>query len=99
MRDGRRLTLLTEGHLVKLGCATGDPSFVMSCSFTNRTLAKILLFNSQNAKFTSKCPECAKPASKLEVGVTPYLRSLVKELLAFISPYRNLFISLETTRQ
>ena len=33
--------LLAEGRLVNLGCATGHPSFVMSCSFTNQTLAQI----------------------------------------------------------
>jgi adenosylhomocysteinase len=42
--DGRRITLLAEGRLVNLGCATGHPSFVMSNSFTNQTLAQIELF-------------------------------------------------------
>ena len=47
--DGKRLTLLAEGRLVNLGCATGHPSFVMSASFTNQTLAQIELWNnSQN---------------------------------------------------
>jgi adenosylhomocysteinase len=43
--DGRRIILLAEGRLVNLGCATGHPSFVMSNSFTNQTLAQIELFN------------------------------------------------------
>jgi adenosylhomocysteinase len=43
--DGKRLTLLAKGRLVNLGCATGHPSFVMSCSFTNQVLAQIALFN------------------------------------------------------
>lgn len=38
---GRRIILLAEGRLVNLGCATGHPSFVMSASFTNQTLAQI----------------------------------------------------------
>ena len=42
--DGKRLTLLAEGRLVNLGCATGHPSFVMSASFTNQVLAQIELF-------------------------------------------------------
>ena len=47
--DGKRLILLAEGRLVNLGCATGHPSFVMSASFTNQTLAQIELWNnSQN---------------------------------------------------
>ena len=43
--DGKRLILLAEGRLVNLGCATGHPSFVMSNSFTNQTLAQIELWN------------------------------------------------------
>jgi len=39
--DGTRITLLAEGRLVNLGCATGHPSFVMSNSFTNQTLAQL----------------------------------------------------------
>ena len=42
--DGKRITLLAKGRLVNLGCATGHPSFVMSNSFTNQTLAQIELF-------------------------------------------------------
>jgi adenosylhomocysteinase len=42
--DGKRLTLLAKGRLVNLGCATGHPSFVMSCSFTNQVLAQIALW-------------------------------------------------------
>ena len=40
-KDGHSIFLLAEGRLVNLGCATGHPSFVMSCSFTNQTLAQI----------------------------------------------------------
>src|SRR3990167_2553051 len=43
--DGKRITLLAEGRLVNLGCATGHPSFVMSNSFTNQVLAQIELWN------------------------------------------------------
>ena len=43
--DGHSIVLLAEGRLVNLGCATGHPSFVMSNSFTNQTLAQIELFN------------------------------------------------------
>ncbi len=42
--DGKRIILLAEGRLVNLGCATGHPSFVMSNSFTNQTLAQIELW-------------------------------------------------------
>ncbi len=43
--DGKRIILLSEGRLVNLGNATGHPSFVMSASFTNQTLAQIALFS------------------------------------------------------
>ena len=42
--SGRSIFLLAEGRLVNLGCATGHPSFVMSNSFTNQTLAQIELW-------------------------------------------------------
>jgi len=47
--DGKEIILLAEGRLVNLGCATGHPSFVMSNSFTNQTLAQLELWtNSSN---------------------------------------------------
>ncbi|HZL58864.1 MAG TPA: adenosylhomocysteinase [Stellaceae bacterium] len=45
--DGKRILLLAEGRLVNLGCGTGHPSFVMSASFTNQTLAQIELWTNQ----------------------------------------------------
>lgn len=42
--DGKQIIILAKGRLVNLGCATGHPSFVMSASFTNQTLAQIELF-------------------------------------------------------
>jgi adenosylhomocysteinase len=50
-QDGHAVIVLAEGRLVNLGCATGHPSFVMSCSFSNQVIAQIELF--QN---TSKYP-------------------------------------------
>ena len=46
--DGKRIILLAQGRLVNLGCATGHPSFVMSASFTNQTLAQIELFQKRD---------------------------------------------------
>ena len=45
LENGKELIVLAEGRLVNLGCATGHPSFVMSNSFTNQTLAQIELWN------------------------------------------------------
>ena len=42
--DGKKIIVLAKGRLVNLGCATGHPSFVMSCSFTNQVLAQIELW-------------------------------------------------------
>ena len=48
--DGKRITLLARGRLVNLGCATGHPSFVMSNSFTNQTLAQMALWEDKGEK-------------------------------------------------
>jgi len=47
--DGKDIIILAEGRLVNLGCATGHPSFVMSNSFTNQTLAQLELWNNRDA--------------------------------------------------
>ena len=47
--DGKELLILAEGRLVNLGCATGHPSFVMSNSFTNQTLAQLELWTNAEA--------------------------------------------------
>ncbi len=51
--SGKRIILLAEGRLVNLGCATGHPSFVMSASFTNQTLAQIELWKN-HANYENK---------------------------------------------
>lgn len=45
LKNGRQVILLAEGRLVNLGCATGHPSFVMSNSFSNQTIAQLELWN------------------------------------------------------
>ncbi|KAE8538326.1 adenosylhomocysteinase [Cryptococcus gattii VGV] len=49
MKSGRHVILLAEGRLVNLGCGTGHPSFVMSCSFANQVLAQIALWTNPQA--------------------------------------------------
>ena len=51
--DGKEIIVLAEGSLVNLGCATGHPSFVMSNSFTNQTLAQLELWNNSD-KYENK---------------------------------------------
>jgi len=51
--NGKKLIVLAKGRLVNLGCATGHPSFVMSASFSNQTIAQIELFNNAS-KYENK---------------------------------------------
>src|SRR3546814_20467888 len=51
--DGKKIIVLSEGRLVNLGNATGHPSFVMSASFTNQTMAQIELWQN-GAKYETK---------------------------------------------
>ncbi|GBR40644.1 S-adenosyl-L-homocysteine hydrolase [Neoasaia chiangmaiensis NBRC 101099] len=52
--DGKRIILLSEGRLVNLGNATGHPSFVMSASFTNQTLAQLELWTAKPGQYENK---------------------------------------------
>ena len=56
--DGKRITLLAEGRLVNLGCGTGHPSYVMSSSFANQTIAQMELWG-----------EAQKGSNKYPIGV------------------------------
>jgi adenosylhomocysteinase len=55
--DGHSIYLLAEGRLVNLGCATGHPSFVMSNSFTNQTLAQMTLWNDKHEVGVTTLPK------------------------------------------
>ena len=63
--DGHGVIVLAEGRLLNLGCATGHPSFVMSNSFTNQTLAQLELRKAYN--------EAGKDKSKMKYGNKVYL--------------------------
>ena len=62
--DGKSIYLLAEGRLINLGCATGHPSFVMSNSFTNQTIAQIDIRNNRDR----------------EIGVTRLSKELDEEV-------------------
>merc|ERR1712010_349403 len=51
--DGHGVIVLASGRLLNLGCATGHPSFVMSCSFTNQVLAQLDLLKATEKKYTN----------------------------------------------
>ncbi|MCW8943869.1 MAG: adenosylhomocysteinase [Sedimenticola sp.] len=87
--DGKRIILLAEGRLVNLGCATGHPSFVMSNSFTNQTLAQMEIWNStgeyENKVYTlpKKLDEEVARLHLLKIGVK--LTTLTQEQADYIS--------------
>ena len=66
--DGHNIIMLAEGRLVNLGCATGHPSFVMSCSFSNQMLAQIDLW--ENRK--NRTPSLRKLSKKLDEEVARF---------------------------
>jgi adenosylhomocysteinase len=71
MPNGKEIILLAEGRLVNLGCATGHPSFVMSCSFSNQTLAQIELWNKRNDRkiaLTKLSKQLDEKVARLHVG-------------------------------
>ena len=58
-KDGHAIILLAEGRLMNLGCATGHPSFVMSCSFTNQVMAQLELWENKD-KYLNKVYKLSK---------------------------------------
>lgn len=67
--DGHSIILLSEGRLVNLGNATGHPSFVMSCSFTNQVLAQIELWKHEHAKQVFVLPKVLdEEVARLHLG-------------------------------
>ena len=70
--DGKEIILLAKGRLVNLGCATGHPSFVMSCSFTNQVLAQMELFNNyekyEKGKVYTLPKELDEEVARLHLG-------------------------------
>jgi len=96
--DGKEIILLAEGRLVNLGCATGHPSFVMSCSFTNQTLAQIELWNNRNdrtPKLTKLSKALDEKVARLHIGkLGVNLTKLTKQQADYIGvsvdgPYKS----------
>ncbi|NLD39448.1 MAG: adenosylhomocysteinase [Desulfatiglans sp.] len=69
LKSGRSIIILAEGRLVNLGCATGHPSFVMSNSFTNQTLAQIELATKKHEKKVYTLPKTLdEEVARLHLG-------------------------------
>jgi adenosylhomocysteinase len=67
--DGHSVLILAEGRLLNLGCATGHPSFVMSASFTNQTLAQLELHKNA-AKYETRSTCCRRSSTRKWRGCT-----------------------------
>jgi len=96
--DGKEIILLAEGRLVNLGCATGHPSFVMSCSFSNQTMAQIELWNNRNdrkPKLTKLSKVLDEKVARLHIGkLGVKLTKLTKQQADYIGvsvdgPYKS----------
>merc|ERR1719245_892052 len=68
--DGHSVIILAEGRLLNLGCATGHPSFVMSCSFTNQVIAQIDLWENKGSGGASQVqqPSLGQDDDRVAVG-------------------------------
>lgn len=84
--DGHSIILLADGRLVNLGCATGHPSFVMSNSFTNQTLAQIELYNREHAIGVYRLPKYLdEEVARLHLGkIGVKLTKLTPDQAAYI---------------
>ena len=84
--DGHSIYLLAEGRLVNLGCATGHPNFVMSCSFSNQTLAQIKIAKEALEKKVYLLPkELDEEVARLHLGkLGAHLTTLTKEQADYI---------------
>jgi adenosylhomocysteinase len=89
--DGKRIIMLAEGRLVNLGCATGHPSFVMSASFTNQTLAQLELWTNQG-KYQKKVYTLPK---KLDEKVAALHLAKVGAKLTKLTPKQASYIGID----
>ena len=94
--DGHAILLLAEGRLVNLGCATGHPSFVMSNSFTNQTLAQMMLWKEKlPVKVTTIPKKLDEEVARLHLGkLGAKLTTLTQEQADYIGvsvegPYKS----------
>jgi len=86
LKSGKSIIILAEGRLVNLGCATGHPSFVMSNSFTNQSLAQIeLATQKHDKKVYTLSKELDEEVARLHLGkLGVKLTTLTKEQADYI---------------
>jgi adenosylhomocysteinase len=87
LRSGRSILVLAEGRLVNLGCAQGHPSFVMSNSFTNQSLAQIWLAEEKLAVGVYTLPKkLDEEVARLHLGkLGVHLTRLTEKQAAYLS--------------
>jgi adenosylhomocysteinase len=90
--DGKRITLLAEGRLVNLGCATGHPAFVMSASFTNQVLAQLEIWQNYE-KYEHKVYVLPKQLDEKVARL--HLKKLGVELTA-LTPQQSEYLGVAT---
>jgi adenosylhomocysteinase len=93
LKNGRQVILLAEGRLVNLGCAMGHPSFVMSNSFTNQTLAQLELWTN-TARYENKVYMLPKHLDEKVARL--HLKKIGVELEQ-LSPSQAKYIGVEVT--
>merc|ERR1712025_947874 len=87
---GRGIIVLAEGRLLNLGCATGHPSFVMSCSFTNQALAQLELWKEKTTgKYEKKVyllpKQLDEKVARLHLGhLDAHLTDMSKDQLEYM---------------
>lgn len=94
LKNGRHIILLAEGRLVNLGCATGHPSFVMSCSFSNQVLAQIELWTSRNTDKYKKVAVYILPKSLDEKVASLHLTKLLGVKLTRLSDDQSKYLGI-----
>ena len=84
--DGRQIFVLAEGRLVNLGCATGHPSFVMSASFANQTLAQLALWKNEYEVGVYRLPK------ELDEEVARYHSEKLGAKLTVLTPQQSEYL-------
>jgi len=91
LSNGKTVILLAEGRLVNLGCATGHPSFVMSCSFSNQVIAQIALWQKEYTLGVHMLDkELDEEVARLHLGILDVqLETLTDEQCEYLNVHRT----------
>jgi len=96
LKNGRHIILLASGRLVNLGCATGHPSFVMSCSFTNQVMGQIDIWENK-AKYAKLGPSITMLPKHLDEKVASLHLARLGVKLTKLLPHQAEYIGVSAT--